>query len=104
MFTFQICLICSRRIHVIVDDVNEFIPLWSEQEYSGQLEEGELSAFILQVEATDNDCSPSFGDVCKYSLSGSDKAFFIDQQGIITNTEPLWTRNEVYTKWSQGEF
>ena len=40
----------SRRIHVYVDDVNEFIPLWSEQEYNGQLEEGDLSSFILQVE------------------------------------------------------
>ena len=39
----------SRRIHVYVDDVNEFIPLWSEQEYNGQLEEGDLSSFILQV-------------------------------------------------------
>lgn len=32
-----------------MDDVNEFIPLWSEQEYNGQLEEGDLSSFILQV-------------------------------------------------------
>ena len=38
----------SRRIHVYVDDVNEFIPLWSEQEYNGQLEEGDLSSFILR--------------------------------------------------------
>ena len=43
-------LCASRRIHVYVDDVNEFIPLWSEQEYNGQLEEGDLSSFILQVE------------------------------------------------------
>ena len=85
----------SRLIHVTVDDVNEYIPLWSEQEYSGQLEEGELSTFILQVDASDNDCSPKFGDICKYSISGSDKTFSIDQQGIITNTEPLWTRKLV---------
>ena len=105
----------SRRIHVYVDDVNEFIPLWSEQEYNGQLEEGDLSSFILQVkkiitdteidiilnypqvQATDNDCSPSYGDVCKYSISGAENeaVFSVDQQGIITNTQPLWTRSEL---------
>ena len=83
-------------IRVNVDDVNEYIPLWTEQEYSGQLEEGDMSSFILQVQASDNDCSPKFGDICKYSISGTDKPFTIDQQGIITNTEPLWTRKWVY--------
>ena len=32
-----------------VEDVNEYIPLWSEEEYSAQLQEGDVSAFILQV-------------------------------------------------------
>ena len=47
-----------------------------------------------QVEATDNDCSPNYGDVCKYSISGSEAEamFSVDQQGIITNTQPLWSR------------
>ena len=105
-----------------MDDVNEFIPLWSEQEYNGQLEEGDLSSFILQVkriagtqkclslniscsqvEATDNDCSPNYGDVCKYSISGSEAeaVFSVDQQGIITNTQPLWSRwTETYSVYS----
>ena len=32
-----------------VEDVNEYIPLWSEEEYSAQLQEGDVCAFILQV-------------------------------------------------------
>ena len=82
----------SREIDVVVEDINEFIPQWSEEEYSAQLEEGKMEDFILEVTATDRDCSPQFGDVCKYSISGSDESFAIDHQGIITNTRPLWSR------------
>ena len=82
----------SRVIEVEVEDVNEYIPLWSQEEYSATLEEGEMSANILEVAASDNDCSPQYGDVCKYSISGPDQTFAIDQQGVITNTQPLWAR------------
>ena len=56
----------SRRIHVYVDDVNEFIPLWSEQEYNGQLEEGDLSSFILQVKKIVTETEM---DICNSQLS-----------------------------------
>ena len=82
----------SRVIEVEVEDVNEYIPLWSQEEYSASLEEGEMSANILEVAASDNDCSPQYGDVCKYSISGPDRTFAIDQQGVISNTQPLWAR------------
>ena len=82
----------SRVIEVEVEDVNEYIPLWSQEEYSATLEEGEMSANILEVAASDNDCSPQYGDVCKYSISGPDQTFAIDQQGVISNTQPLWAR------------
>ena len=82
----------SRVIEVEVEDVNEYIPLWSQEEYSATLEEGEMSANILEVAASDNDCSPQYGDVCKYSISGPDQTFAIDQEGVIRNTQPLWAR------------
>ena len=75
-----------------VEDVNEYIPLWGQEEYSAQLEEGEMKEMILEVAASDNDCSPQFGDVCKYSISGPDQTFAIDQQGVISNTRPLWAK------------
>ena len=84
--------VCSRVIEVEVEDVNEYIPLWSQEEYSAQLEEGKMAEKILEVAASDNDCSPQFGDVCKYSISGPDQTFAIDQQGVISNTRPLWAK------------
>ena len=76
-----------------MDDDNEYIPLWSSQQYSASLEEGEMSPFIVKVEATDKDCSPQFGDVCDYAITGSqDINFAINSQGIITNSQPLWSR------------
>ena len=69
-----------------VKDVNEYIPEWSQEEYSAQVEEGILSDFILQVTATDKDCSPSFGEVCQYSITSPDQPFQITEDGIITNS------------------
>ena len=74
------------EVHVTVKDVNEYIPEWSQEEYSGQVEEGILSDFILQVSATDRDCSPTFGDICQYSITSPDQPFQITEDGIITNS------------------
>jgi len=79
----------SREIHVTVKDVNEYIPEWKEEEYSGQLEEGEMSPGIVTVTATDRDCSPTFGDVCSYTISSPDQPFTVSQAGVISNTRPL---------------
>ena len=40
---------CSADVHITVKDVNEFIPEWSQEEYSGEVEEGEIAEIILQV-------------------------------------------------------
>ena len=88
----KIIFVSSRVIEVEVEDVNEYIPLWSQEEYSAQLEEGEMSEKILQVAASDKDCSSQFGDICKYSISGQDQTFAIDQEGVMRNTQPLWAR------------
>lgn len=48
---------------------------------------------IIRVEASDRDCSPLFGDVCKYEIlpSGSTdhEPFSIDKEGLIRNYIPL---------------
>ena len=76
-------------VEVTVKDVNEYIPEWSEEEYSGQVEEGVLADFILKLTATDRDCSPTFGDICQYSITSPDQPFRISQSGVITNTQEL---------------
>jgi len=79
----------SREVHVTVKDVNEYIPEWGQEEYAGQVEEGEMSEAIVTVSATDRDCSPTFGDVCSYSISSPDQPFVVDQRGVISNSRPL---------------
>ena len=110
------CIICdivnhyyrrSADVHITVKDVNEFIPEWSQEEYSGQVEEGEIAEVILQVpntrllmvndthrllvqvQADDKDCSPTFGEVCSYSITAPSQPFSVSPAGVIRNTVPL---------------
>ncbi|KAF3848094.1 hypothetical protein F7725_021122 [Dissostichus mawsoni] len=45
-------------VHIQVNDVNEFAPVFREPEYRAAVTEGKIYDSILQVEATDQDCSP----------------------------------------------
>ena len=44
---------------------------------------------ILQVEATDKDCSPTFGEICQYAITSPDQPFQINQAGVISNSLAL---------------
>jgi hypothetical protein len=57
---------------VRVQDVNEYLPTWEEEEYSGHVAEGEVKENILTVTARDKDCSPTFGSICGYSITRDD--------------------------------
>ena len=59
----------SAPVVVRVQDVNEYLPSWEEEEYSGEVGEGEMREPILTITATDKDCSPTFGSVCSYSIT-----------------------------------
>uniref|UniRef100_A0A182R0Q4 Cadherin domain-containing protein n=1 Tax=Anopheles farauti TaxID=69004 RepID=A0A182R0Q4_9DIPT len=61
----------------------------SHQRWDGWVDEGRLYQEIIRVEATDKDCTPLFGDVCKYEILTNDQPFTIDNEGSIRNTEPL---------------
>lgn len=79
----------SATIHITVSDVNEYAPTFSEPSYVRQVDEGKIYHEIVRVEATDRDCTPKFGDVCKYEILTSDQPFVIDMDGSIRNTEAL---------------
>ncbi|KAH0814861.1 hypothetical protein GEV33_007930 [Tenebrio molitor] len=79
----------TATVHITVSDVNEYAPTFSEPSYVRQVDEGRIYSEIVRVEATDRDCTPKFGDVCKYEILTSDQPFVIDMEGIIRNTEPL---------------
>lgn len=82
---------CAANVHISVIDINEYSPTFLQPSYVTEVEEGRLYKEIIRVEATDRDCTPLFGDVCKYEiLTGTgDQPFAIDNEGSIRNTEPL---------------
>lgn len=73
----------SATVHITVSDVNEYAPTFSEPSYVRQVDEGRIYSEIVRVEATDRDCTPKFGDVCKYEILTSDQPFVIDMDGVI---------------------
>lgn len=73
----------SATVHITVSDVNEYSPTFTEPSYVRQVDEGRIYAEILRVEAKDQDCTPKFGDVCKYEILTSDQPFVIDMDGVI---------------------
>ncbi|KAK6634850.1 hypothetical protein RUM44_000097 [Polyplax serrata] len=79
----------NATVHISVVDINEYPPTFIEPSYVKQVDEGRLYNEIVRVEATDRDCTPKYGDVCKYEILTSDQPFTIDNEGAIRNTEPL---------------
>ena len=79
----------SADVHITVADVNEYIPEWSQEEYSASVEEGRMVDNILTLTATDRDCSPSFGEVCSYSITSPDQPFRVSSSGVLSTTRPL---------------
>lgn len=82
-------LISSANVHISVVDINEYSPTFLQPSYVTEVDEGRLYQEIIRVEATDKDCTPLFGDVCKYEILTLDQPFTIDNEGSIRNTEPL---------------
>lgn len=67
-------------------DINEYAPAFLEPSYVRQVDEGRLYQEILRVEASDRDCTPKFGDICKYEILTSDQPFVIDNEGIYATS------------------
>lgn len=67
-------------------DINEYAPAFLEPSYVRQVDEGRLYQEILRVEASDRDCTPKFGDICKYEILTSDQPFVIDNEGTYTTS------------------
>ncbi|XP_063075851.1 calsyntenin-2 [Engraulis encrasicolus] len=76
-------------VHIQVDDVNEFSPVFREPVYTATLTEGKIYDSVLQVEAWDQDCSPQYSQICNYQISTPHTPFAIDRNGNIRNTERL---------------
>ncbi|XP_034937014.1 calsyntenin-1 [Chelonus insularis] len=76
-------------VHITVIDVNKYAPQFLQPAYVSTVDEGRLYEEVVRVKASDRDCTPKFGDVCKYEILTADQPFVIDNEGVIRNTEPL---------------
>ena len=74
----------SATVHITVLDVNEYSPEFDQPAYVVQVEEGKVYGEITRVTATDQDCSPEFGDICKYEIQTADQPFTIDNEGNLS--------------------
>ncbi|KAJ8410929.1 hypothetical protein AAFF_G00188860 [Aldrovandia affinis] len=84
-------------VHIQVNDVNEFPPVFREPAYRAAVTEGKIYDSILQVEAGDQDCSPQYSQICNYDIVTQDTPFAIDRNGNIRNTEKLsYDRQQQY--------
>uniref|UniRef100_A0A8C2X2L8 Calsyntenin-3 n=1 Tax=Cyclopterus lumpus TaxID=8103 RepID=A0A8C2X2L8_CYCLU len=90
----------KATVHVRVNDVNEFSPVFVERRYEASVPEGRLFDKIVRVEALDADCSPQYSQICFYDIITPNVPFAIDNDGNIKNTEPLDSkRQRVFTFW-----
>uniref|UniRef100_A0A672H762 Calsyntenin-2 n=1 Tax=Salarias fasciatus TaxID=181472 RepID=A0A672H762_SALFA len=95
-------------VHIQVNDVNEFAPVFREPQYRAAVTEGKIYDSILQVEATDQDCSPQYSQICNYQITTTSTPFAIDRNGNIRNTEKLsYDHQQQYeilvTAWDCGQ-
>ncbi|KAE8591485.1 hypothetical protein XENTR_v10018464 [Xenopus tropicalis] len=79
----------KASVHIQVNDVNEYAPVFKEKSYKVTVREGKKYDNILRVEAVDADCSPQFSQICSYEIVTPDVPFTIDKDGFIKNTEKL---------------
>lgn len=79
---FLLMSFCLRAtVHVRVNDVNEFAPVFVEKLYRVAVTEGKLYDRILRVEAIDGDCSPQYSQICYYEILTPNIPFLIDNDG-----------------------
>ncbi|KAL4673204.1 hypothetical protein H8959_017138 [Pygathrix nigripes] len=79
----------KATVHIQVNDVNEYAPVFKEKSYKATVVEGKQYDSILRVEAMDADCSPQFSQICSYEIITPDVPFTVDKDGYIKNTEKL---------------
>lgn len=79
----------KATVHIQVNDVNEYAPVFKEKSYQAAAVEGRRPESILRVEAVDADCSPQFSQICSYEIVTPDVPFTVDKDGYIKNTEKL---------------
>lgn len=82
----------NASVILTVEDVNEYSPSFKQNSYSASVNEGKLYTSILRLQASDQDCSAKYSEICKFEIIGGDNPvspFIVDSAGNLANTRPL---------------
>ncbi|XP_018606838.1 calsyntenin-1-like isoform X2 [Scleropages formosus] len=79
----------KATVHIQVNDVNEYSPVFKEASYKGTVVEGKKYNNIVKVDAVDADCSFQYSQICSYEIVTPNVPFAINKDGYIQNTEKL---------------
>ena len=60
----------NASVMLTVEDVNEFSPVFRQNSYSASVNEGKLYTSILRLQASDQDCSAKYSEICKFEIIG----------------------------------
>ena len=71
----------SEKVHIEVEDVNEYAPEWSKQSYYTEAVEGRTDETLIHLEATDEDGTEGVAKICRYHIVSPDVPFAIDNEG-----------------------
>lgn len=79
--TIEYFVSVRATVHIQVNDINEYSPVFKEKSYKATVIEGKKYDSILKVEAVDADCSFQFSQICNYEIVTPDVPFTIDKDG-----------------------
>ncbi|KAG8142363.1 hypothetical protein E2320_006290 [Naja naja] len=104
----------KATVHIQVNDVNEYAPVFKEKSYKATAIEGKRYDNILKVEAVDADCSPQFSQICSYEIvtpENTEKLSFSkehqtrlwEEEGCRGRTKGCWLQLSLLTVsgWSK---
>ncbi|KAK1895934.1 Calsyntenin-3, partial [Dissostichus eleginoides] len=92
----------KATVHVRVNDVNEFSPVFVERRYEASVPEGRLFDRIVRVEALDADCSPQYSQICFYDIITPNVPFAIDNDAGMRSAVRRYSLpplSRVHTFW-----
>lgn len=99
---------CRATVHIQVNDVNEYAPVFKEKSYKATVIEGKRYDNILRVEAVDADCSPQFSQICSYEIVTPDVPFAIDKDGKGWGqgggSDSHWSPKEQESPWAAPKY
>jgi hypothetical protein len=78
-----------EKVHIEVEDVNEYAPVWPHSHMSVSAVEGRIYDYLIRLEALDKDGADGISRICRYRIITHDVPFEVDADGYLRNTEPL---------------